>query len=347
MTHTIPINRLVLDIRNPAKLPGTIWGLTTFYNPVNYQRKLANFRQFSQSLRSQHLKLLTIELAFGNSDFELTPADSDVLLQFRTDTRLWHKERLLNIGLRNLPRECDKIVWLDGDIIFYDETWVEKTCLLLEQYSIVQPFSFAVRFPPGKSELNRLNLRMINRNYREYQGFIYNFKQPVDFLKVQNSGLAWAGRRDIFTRYGFYDRLILGSGDKVMAGAFLGFRFLRDHPRFPARMIRHQNEWIDNIYSETLSSVGYQEGVIGHLFHGEMTKRNYDLRTDILRENDFDPEKDIRQDANGIWEWATDKQDLHNSIIEYFLSREEDDTPFPRFSFTWLKENIRWLLKRF
>jgi hypothetical protein len=346
MTNPFPVNRLTFDTQKPASLPGTIWGLTTFYNPVRYRRKLQNYIAFSQAARKQGLHLLTVELAFGDADFELTAPDADILLQYRTDTRLWHKERLLNIGLKNLPPECDKIVWLDADILFYDEDWVTKTCGLLEKYAIVQPFTHAVRFPPGRTVPSNRNLRMIREDFRDYQGFIHNYRQPVDYLKVQNSGLAWAGRREIFNRNGFYDRLILGSGDKVMAGAFLGFRFLGEKERFPEKMIRHQNDWINAIYKETSGSVGCLHGVIGHLFHGEMIKRNYFQRTNILMDNDFDPELDIRPNSNGIWEWATPKDRLHSSIIDYFLSREEDEIPNRRFTLGWLKENIRWILKR-
>jgi hypothetical protein len=327
MTGLIESTRLNYDIQDPTNLPGTIWGLTTYYNPAGYSKKLINYREFSKSLKAQNLKLLTVELAFGDSEFELSEEDADILIRYRTENKLWHKERLLNLGLGLLPEDCDKVVWLDADILFFDPLWVEKTARLLEKYRIIQPFSFAVRFPHDRNILSRRNINKIRRNDPAYQGFIYSFKQPRGALKVQNSGLAWAGRRDIFLRHGFYDRLILGSGDKLMGGAFLGFRFADEFQRFPGKMIDHQNQWILKIHREVGGSVTYQDGVIGHLFHGTMTKRNYFERTNILKDNDFDPVKDIMPDSNGIWKWATDKTEMHHKIIDYFHSREEDAIP--------------------
>ena len=59
----------------PEKLNGTFWGITTYYNPQKYRNKIENYRKFRNASKRQGLKLLTVELAFGDNDFELKKSD--------------------------------------------------------------------------------------------------------------------------------------------------------------------------------------------------------------------------------------------------------------------------------
>ena len=36
------------------------------------------------------------------------------------------QERLLNLGFEHLPDVCDKVVWLDADLLFEDDGWLER-----------------------------------------------------------------------------------------------------------------------------------------------------------------------------------------------------------------------------
>ena len=95
-------------------LQGEIWGITTYFNPAGYSNKRTHLRLFSERIRKQGLKLLIVELAFGTSAYVLEDGLGDLVIRLRSSTVLWQKERMLNIGLRNLPDACDKVVWLDA-----------------------------------------------------------------------------------------------------------------------------------------------------------------------------------------------------------------------------------------
>jgi len=49
----------------------------------------------------------------------------------------------------------------------------------------------------------------------------------------------------------------------------------------------------------------------------------------VLKENDFDPDTDIRlssdDEGEGVWEWASDKTKLHSDVRAYFKSRKENE----------------------
>jgi hypothetical protein len=75
---------------------------------------------------------VVVELAFGDAPFELRPEDGDRVIQLRASAVLWQKERLLSIAREHLPPECDKVVWLDADVLFENDGWVARTSELLE-----------------------------------------------------------------------------------------------------------------------------------------------------------------------------------------------------------------------
>ena len=135
--------------RLPVSLPGTLWGLIAYFNPVGYASKLPNLRRFADRVRGQGLRVMVIELALDDQPFEVGDNLADRVLRVRTDAVLWQRERLLNLGLAALPDECDKVAWLDADILFENDDWVAQTSAGLEEFAIVQPFDTACWLPPA------------------------------------------------------------------------------------------------------------------------------------------------------------------------------------------------------
>lgn len=338
----------------PEKLNGSFWGLASFYNPCGYRNKISNYRKFRASLKKQGLKLLCVELAFNDAPFALEEDDAEILVQLRGKTVLWHKERLINIGLKHLPPDCDKIAWLDADIIFCNDRWVEQTAKLLEDYVIVQPYSFVVRLPKGIYHITRDKLPFGNMEGQKIHGMGYgivNFGrgQMSAFLKHGHTGFAWAGRRSVFDKCGFYDKLVLGSGDSFMGHAFYNnTKGSLIHNLSSEKMILDQEKWADRIYKEVQSSVFYTSGLLLHLWHGQHRNKLYFFRFSVLKKYNFDPDIDIKKDENEIWAWASDKPRLHAWAKKYFWLRNEEGSLyyeiilfFYRLTITYLRLKYR------
>jgi hypothetical protein len=66
---------------------------------------------------------------------------------------------------------------------------------------------------------------------------------------------------------------------------------------------------------------------VHHLWHGELTERNYRRRWQHPALDGFDPFTDIAVDAQGCWRWASDKPALHAWVRDYFALRLEDGPP--------------------
>jgi len=305
-----------------------LWGLTSFFNPIGYKNKVKNYRKFRLSSQKQGLKLLCVELSFGGREPELTKDDADILIQLRSNTILWQKERLLNIGLRNLPDDCTKIIWIDCDIIFQNDNWVEEVYKSLDKYFVIQPFSFVIRLPKDgiiSSEDLPFGLEEGQKIHSMGYGMRDSDREKLfDFFIHGHSGFAWAARREIFNKHGFYDRLILGSGDLMMAHTFYGhkFNYIRSLSSEPMQL--DQDVWFEEIYNIVKSNVYFVPGLIFHLWHGDKINKLHDERFEILVSENFDPRKDIKLDSNDCWTWATNKPKLHQWCEKYFSFRKEE-----------------------
>ena len=122
-----------------------LWGITCYFNPAGYQNRLINYRLFRSRL---NVPLVAVELSF-TGEFELRADDAEILLQIAGGDVMWQKERLLNIALSALPRECDIVAWLDCDVIFASPTWADDARHALKDNLLVQLFNERLNLIPG------------------------------------------------------------------------------------------------------------------------------------------------------------------------------------------------------
>ena len=297
-----------------------LWAITSYFNPVRYRSRLANYRRFRAAL---NVPLVAVEAA-ADGRFELRPGDADVLVQRSGGAVLWQKERLLTIALEHLPPECTDVAWLDCDLIFADEGWAERTSDALRRHPLVQPYS------------ERFDESVDGTDWPPAESFGHAVQagtaEPDDVSDTRGRivgrptmGLAWAARRSLLTSVGFYDVCVLGGADRVMAAAALGM---------PERGVRangmnehqqaHYMEWARAFHGEVRGNIGCAEGGVTHCWHGDLRSRGYVNRQRALATFAFDPVADIAIGPSDLWEWATDKPQLHEYVRSYFASRLED-----------------------
>jgi hypothetical protein len=143
--------------------------------------------------------------------------------------------------------------------------------------------------------------------------------------RLASNGLAWASRRDVLEAHGLYDACILGSGDRAMLCAALGtFEYCTRALLMNARQEQHYLAWARPYFDTVRGRIGYIPGRAIHLWHGEVTDRQYGARDRGLQPLAFDPYTDITLDDNRCWRWSSDKAELHAFVRRYFDSRNED-----------------------
>lgn len=269
------------------------------------------------------VKLLVVELAFDDQSFQLESTTR--ALQLRGNGIMWQKERLLNRAVETLPESCRKIMWIDCDLIFEDPRWLENSCSYLDRYVVIQPFTHVARLPRGQS---------LYRGQGEvYEGFASIWMRTPESAKYANweghghTGFAWGARRELFDLCGLYDPCLTGSADHLMAHAFVSSSdssciegMIGRHNRYH----EHFMAWAEKATRLVGGSLGAVPGRILHLWHGELADRRYHSRNQQFRTFDFDPDRDLRIDENGLWTWGDAPRSMQLWAHQMFLLRNED-----------------------
>jgi hypothetical protein len=307
-----------------------LWAVTSYFNPCGYRRRPANYRIFRRRLQ---VPLLTVELSFTGR-FELRNGDADVLIQLRSNDVMWQKERLLNIAIRALPAVCDRVAWIDCDVVFEDDNWPLAANEALDRHLVIQPFDTSHEVlrnvNPGVLDVAHTNLPCRSLAY----GLVTKLVQPSIMLAADKrvlgsmGGLAWATSRALLEQHSVYDAFIVGGGDGAIAAGVSGnFEDLMNYHFMNEPRREHFLAWVRPFHDAVRGDLGYCPGTIYHLWHGDIKDRHYYERRVRFAEFDFDPFKDIAIDTGGAWRWISDKPEMHRFVMDYFRSRFEDGRP--------------------
>ena len=277
--------------------------ITTHFNPCKFRRLRDTFRDWLPTLGPLARYLKIYELVFDNDEPEI---EGSIVIRGTRDANLmWQKERMLNIGIEQSSAEY--IGWLDHDLCFQNLNWLGDSIELLRSHQAVQLFD----------SVHYLNQKL-QRIERIVQGCM------VDNRKYGAPGGAWIAERAFLNRIGgLIDNNIVGAGDQAFPAIVNGHtkylewyaeRLLEDN----IRRIQEQQSLAPG------ASFTHCPGAAIHLWHGTLKNRNHKHRSEILSRHEFNPETDIRIGQSGLWEWATDKPDMHREVRQYFELRKED-----------------------
>jgi hypothetical protein len=304
-------------------LSNRFWAVTSYFNPAGYSTKLANYKIFRRMLRAP---LVAVELAFGGR-FELGPQDADILIQLGDGDVMWQKERLLNIGIGRLPKECDFVAWLDCDILLERPDWPAQAARALTRAPVCQLYRTLRHLGRGVATTDPEAVVASHESigYAAAAGL----STPVAPSRpggpsIYPTGHALCARRDFLERYGLYDRNIVGGGNRLLAHGILGQaeEVIANDKMTPAHAEDYRR-WISAV-KQAATTITYIEGDIYHLWHGDLERRGYVTRKGILAEFGYDPAVDIALSPEGCWKWSSPKAEMHRKVREYFYTRHED-----------------------
>jgi len=290
--------------------------VTCVFNPENYHSRYVLYNNFAKYISQfQNVEMHTIELAFNDQEFAVTTPDNPNHIQLRTDEILWFKENLLNICIQNLPEDAKYVAWIDADIHFLNQNWVQDTIDKLKEYPFVQMFEDADDLGPNGDVISN------------DKGFIHRWihKTATD-KKRGRSGLAWAATMKALKDVGYLiDWGIVGSADWYMAFSLTDQ--LKDD-NLDHKTGGYSGDalkmWDDKVKHHD-HRVHYVKGRVQHFWHGKKSDRGYNWRWKILSENKFNPITDMGYRENGLIHINVNKPKLMEDIINYFKSRKEDD----------------------
>ena len=321
-------NDIRYSIINNANIEDKLNVVIVISNASSFASRYILTKEFIQRINNEEpdVNLFIVELAYGDQEFFITDSSDPKHLQLRTEIPLWHKENLINIGVKQLlPHDWKTLAWIDADLEFESVTWVQDTLKILNNNcDIVQLFSHAVDMDQNKLTMAVYNSGGYHSSKKnKYCGVPPNFWHP---------GYAWAITRNAYEKMGgLYDKAILGSGDSVMCLSLVK----KGVQAVVEKSTKGYKDSINTFQSNVIDfKYGYVPGVIRHHYHGSKKNRQYVERWQILMKYEYDPFIHVTYNDKGILiPTPLCPKAMLDEIDAYFTGRQEDDGITP---------NIEW-----
>ena len=313
-------NNIKLALREKNPIDTKLHVIAVISNPCLYARRYILMKEFMERMTKDEpdIILYIVELAYGDQKFLMTDKKNPRHLQLRTTTPLWHKENMINLGVKNLlPSDWKAMAWIDADLEFDSPTWATDTLKILNgECDIVQLFSHCVDMDPFTKCMNVFNSA----------GFQYSKCVPFGSGKnLWHPGYCWSISRKAYDIMGgLYDKAILGSGDNIMMLCLIqnGLKGVK-----PESTEEYKTSIVN--FQERVKELrfGYVPGVIRHFYHGSKKNRQYTDRWKVLVNHQYDPTTFITYDKKGLIVPVSDvfPDKLKEDIYQYFSERNEDE----------------------
>jgi hypothetical protein len=292
-------------------------------NPCLYAKRYILAKEFIKRMEEDEhdVNLFIVELVYDNQKYIVTKSNNKNHLQLKSNTPIWHKENMINLGVNKLlPTNWKAFAWIDADIEFENASWALDTLKILNGCKdIVQIFSHCVDMDQHKRTMNVFNSFGYKYTKKEnYIGNGYDYWHP---------GYAWAITRKAYEKMnGLYETAILGSSDNIMALSLIG-NGLKAISNLSTE--NYKKSVIDFESRVRKLRLGYVPGVIRHYYHGAKKNRKYKERWEILVKNDYDPYNYIYKNEFGVFEPTNVcPKNMLDEIMNYFIERNEDDEFF-------------------
>jgi len=313
------INHTKHAIANNEPIDDVLHVVCVISNPAMFASRYILAKQFLYRLQFEsNIRVYVVELSYGKQQYYITDAKNPRHLQIRGEHALWHKENMVNIGVKKLlPKDWKAMAWIDMDVEFENNTWALDTLKILNGHrDIVQLYSHCIDMDKDESAMNVFSSFAFQ--YDKKQKYCINAKN------FWHPGYAWAITRKAYDRIGgLYEYGILGSGDYIMALSIInnGLKGITS-----LSTDEYKNTILEFQRNMKTLRLGYVPGVIRHFYHGKKKDRKYAERWQILVENGYAPNRHITRNADGLLiPSAKCPQELLVKIKEYFYQRNEDN----------------------
>jgi hypothetical protein len=316
--YTINSTKTAIANNNPIEEKLNV--IIVISNPCLYAKRYILLKEFVKRIEEEeeNVNLFIVELAYGDQKFIITNKNNKHHLQLKTQVPLWHKENMINLGVKYLlPKDYKAFAWIDADIEFDSSSWALDTLKILNGYKdIVQLFSHCIDMDPEKNNLNLFN------------SFGYCFEKQKKYTTkgtdYWHPGYAWAITRKAYEKMnGLYDKGILGSGDSIIAMSLINKCDSINNANYNKD---YNNSMLEYQKIASKLRLGYTPGIIRHYYHGSKINRKYTERWKILMKYNYSPITHITYDSSGIIiPRSTFSQEFRDEILNYFKERKEDE----------------------
>lgn len=296
--------------------------IATFFNPLNSTNRKTNVVKFLDFISRCGLDdhFFIHEILFQDQ----TPfIQHKNVSRLKTNSCIWHKERSLNILAKSLPRQYSKVIWVDTDIIWDNRDWAKETSKLLDTYNMVHPLS-SLRYLNCMGSVTHVSKSYL-QNVLEEDG-----SAPASLTPTCFGGGAMGYKRELYDTIGLFDKAIIGGADSLMCYALnlkdgrAGRYFKRNSNdiEFCKERLAYCEKY-ETMLDHKLAVL--QEEAV-HLYHGVMKRRQYVERHVLIENMIFNEQFHISPETQ-LYEFSLHSDpNLATEIIQYFKSRQEDES---------------------
>ena len=128
------VNSTKMAIINNNPIEEKLNVIIVISNPCLYAKRYILLKEFVKRIEEEEDKvnLFIVELVYGNQKFIITNKNNKHHLQLKTEVPLWHKENMINLGVKYLlPKNYKAFAWIDADIEFDSSSWALDTLKIL------------------------------------------------------------------------------------------------------------------------------------------------------------------------------------------------------------------------
>lgn len=251
------------------------------------------------------------------------------IFKVRRGSVLWQRERFWNLALDKIEKHYGIVAWLDADVVFKDENWVDCLECQLQESRLVHLYS------------NVKDVRLADTGFQETgvsRESVVSWLHHSNPIEVRNyfslsgvslslgcsPGFAWATKADLIVRNKFPEFLILGSGDKAFLAASLGYhREYVDALRLNPNMKDLYLNWADDVFADIQGKAGLIQYEMHHIIQGEYGNRRYHDRYQILADPLFRISDYIHNDEQEGLVWRDEANPYALAVQEYFKERND------------------------
>ena len=292
--NTIPTNNKINKIKRAvvenSPIEEKLHVISIIYNPTDrlisentteltreYEIRYKLFKEFKERMDNEDdVILYVVEMAYGDQEFLVTSPENARHLQLRTTTPLWHRENMINLGIKHLlPEDWKAVAWIDADIEFDSHSWAKDTlkilngtCDLIHLYSHC---NFIMNEIAGEPPYVKNVFGSFGFNHSK--GYKFKKSHPGEYLQQWHSGFATACTRKVYeSGICLDDTIPFRYSESFLFACFNDDAFKSITNEFK----NYENELLE-LRSNGLKnniSIGYVPGIITHHFHGKYEIRD-------------------------------------------------------------------------
>lgn len=241
---------------------------TYYFNYNNDTRQKLNFQKFLEQFNQNQLEKVIVGLPKSEKlDFEIDCKTVKV----NVSDKIWSKETIINKIISEI--ETDYILWIDGDIIYENLEWLDNLDNIVGGNDFVQLFE-AIDYLGEDGQILETHKSLFSTEITEIDKLLGKGYRP---------GGAWLGKTKILKDKPLFDKMHVGGGDTIFTYGVLGIQdgwTLNKVKEGSEDVYNYAKEWILNFGTYKVS---YLSEKVKHLYHGDLSERNYNERYKKLK----------------------------------------------------------------